>query len=373
MDISGADAAEKLAILVRLFGRLLVDPSALPLEGIGGVEPDDIAAAAAFDGAIRPVAQASWHGRVDSRVRRPGVRRRRASARARQRRHQRHRHRPAARRGQGAAVLHRSRRRTRRHRRDAAGRRGGADDGAARAARRRRRRRRPRASVTRPHSAWFVRLDGAARESDVADLLGSYGIWTTRVARRGDRTYVLTCSASYARVQSALDALQAATGVHGRGLPRRRRSEDDRMLSVLKIGGSVLRDDASYAATARVPALIAWPNIPTSGSSSSSRRNTARPTSCSPRRKPSRRSPATTRSICSGPPASCRSVARLTLHLQRIGVSADSLQRPPDRSRGLPRARSRGRSHQRHDGAAAAPAGGARPRRASSSSRASSA
>ena len=40
-----------------------------------------------------------------------------------------------------------------------------------------------------------------------------------RVARRGDRTYVLTCSASYARVQSALDALQAATGVTAAAFP----------------------------------------------------------------------------------------------------------------------------------------------------------
>ena len=47
----------------------------------------------------------------------------------------------------------------------------------------------------------------------LANLLRSYGIWTTRVARRGDRTYTLTCSAGYARVQSALDALQAATDV----------------------------------------------------------------------------------------------------------------------------------------------------------------
>jgi hypothetical protein len=75
------------------------------------------------------------------------------------------------------------------------------------------------ASISRPHSAWFVRLDGPARESDVADLLGSYGIWTTRLARRGDRTYVLTCSASYARVQSALDALRAATRVTAAAFP----------------------------------------------------------------------------------------------------------------------------------------------------------
>jgi hypothetical protein len=64
-----------------------------------------------------------------------------------------------------------------------------------------------------------VRLDGAALESDVADLLGSYGIWTTRLARRGDRIYVLTCTASYARMQSALDALRAATGAAAVALP----------------------------------------------------------------------------------------------------------------------------------------------------------
>ena len=82
-------------------------------------------------------------------------------------------------------------------------------------------------SVTRPHSGWFVRLDGAAGpsiglragESDVADLLGSYGIWTTRVARRGDRIFVLTCPTSYGRVQSALDALQAALGLTAAAFP----------------------------------------------------------------------------------------------------------------------------------------------------------
>ena len=94
-------------------------------------------------------------------------------------------------------------------------------------------------SITRPHSGWFIRLDPStppaagpraslrtgpstalrAGESDVADLLGSYGIWTTRVARRGDRIFVLTCPTSYARVQSALDALQAATGVTAAAFP----------------------------------------------------------------------------------------------------------------------------------------------------------
>jgi homoserine dehydrogenase len=227
MDISGADAAEKLAILVRLFGRLLVDPSALPLEGIGGVEPADIAAAVAFDGAIRPVAQAAWQGRsihafvgpafvggTHPLARVSGVTNAIVIQPARLRQ------------GYGGSQCFIG---------------PGAgpdvtaetllDDLADLMAERRVRTPAPETSqtavsVTRPHSGWFVRV-GPARpstalrtsESDVADLLGSYGIWTTRVARRGDRTYVLTCSASYGRVQSALDALQAATGVTAAAFP----------------------------------------------------------------------------------------------------------------------------------------------------------
>jgi homoserine dehydrogenase len=215
MDISGADAAEKLTILIRLFGRLLVDPAALPLEGIGSIEPGDIAAAAAFDGAIRPVAQASWHGRAVHAFVGPafvgGTH-------------------PLARVSgvtNGIVIIPALRP-------DGGGPAQGVqcftgpgagpdvtavtllDDVAELMTERRvltpsPEPSEPAASITRPHSAWFIRLDGPARESDVADLLGSYGIWTTRVARRGARTYVLTCSASYARVQSALDALQAAT------------------------------------------------------------------------------------------------------------------------------------------------------------------
>jgi homoserine dehydrogenase len=216
MDISGADAAEKLTILIRLFGRLLVDPAALPLEGIGGVEPGDIAAAAAFDGAIRPVAQASWHGRAIHAFVGPAFV---GGAH------------PLARVSgvtNGIVIVPAGRT-------DGTGPARGVqcfigpgagpdvtaatllDDVAELMSERRvltppPETSEPAVSITRPHSAWFVRLDGAARESDVADLLGSYGIWTTRLARRGGRTYVLTCSASDARVRSALDALQAATG-----------------------------------------------------------------------------------------------------------------------------------------------------------------
>jgi homoserine dehydrogenase len=62
MDISGADAAEKLTILLRIFGRSIVAPAAIPTAGIGTVEASDMDAASAFGGAIRPVSYASWQG-----------------------------------------------------------------------------------------------------------------------------------------------------------------------------------------------------------------------------------------------------------------------------------------------------------------------
>jgi homoserine dehydrogenase len=217
MDISGVDAAEKLAILVRVFGRLLVEPAALPLDGIGSVEPEDISSAAAFDGAIKPVAQASWHGRAIHAFIGPAFV---AGAH------------PLARVSgvTNGIVIHPARL----HQGPLCFIGPGAgpdvtadtllDDVAELVAERRVRTPQPEpsqtaVSITRPHSGWFVRLSGPARESDVADLLGSYGIWSTRLARRGDRTYVLTCPASYARVLSALDALQAATGAAAAAFP----------------------------------------------------------------------------------------------------------------------------------------------------------
>jgi homoserine dehydrogenase len=220
MDISGADAAEKLAILVRVFGRLVVNPAALPLEDIGRVEPEDIAAAASFDGAIRPVAQASWQGRSVQAFVGPaflggGHPLARVSGVT------------------NGVVICPLRQGT--STQDAICLTGpGAgpdvtaetllDDVAEIVAEGRVRTPSPELpesaeSVTRPHSPWFVRLNGAARDSDVADLLGSYGVWSTRLARRGDRTYVLTCAASAGRLHSALGALQAATGAAAAAFP----------------------------------------------------------------------------------------------------------------------------------------------------------
>jgi len=214
MDVSGADAAEKLAILVRLFGRLLVDPGAIPLDALHTIDADDVAAAHAFEGAFRPVARASWQGRairahvgpvflggMHALARVAGV--------------------------TNGVVIHAER---------------GAlcyigpgagpdvtaatllDDVAEIVAEHRVLAPPPEpvdtaASVERPDSSWFLRLAGDARHADLADLLGSYGIWCTRLSRRGDRVYALTCRAASGRIHAALDALQGATGVAASAFP----------------------------------------------------------------------------------------------------------------------------------------------------------
>jgi homoserine dehydrogenase len=214
MDVTGADAAEKLTILVRLFGRLIVDPTAIPLDSLATVDAGDIAAAAAFDGAIRPLSRASWHGRAIRAHVGPAF----LGATH-----------PLARVSgvtNGVVI-------------DAPG---GAqcyigpgagpdvtaatllDDVTEIVTERRVLVPPPEpvqtaASIERPDSAWFLRLAGDARHADIADLLGSYGIWCTRQSRRDDRVYALTCDAAPARLRDALDALQAATGVSAAAFP----------------------------------------------------------------------------------------------------------------------------------------------------------
>ncbi len=59
-DVQGVDAAEKLAVLARHLGARTVALDAVERTGIGEVEPDDLAQAAALGGAIRPVAFAGF-------------------------------------------------------------------------------------------------------------------------------------------------------------------------------------------------------------------------------------------------------------------------------------------------------------------------
>jgi hypothetical protein len=80
-------------------------------------------------------------------------------------------------------------------------------------------RRTPAASVpcTAPASAWFIRLNGPRlpHGSDIADLLGSYGIWPRRVsdvvATGGHEVcYLLTWPAPRATIERALTAITVA-------------------------------------------------------------------------------------------------------------------------------------------------------------------
>jgi homoserine dehydrogenase len=214
MDVSGRDAAEKLAILIRLFGRLAVAPSSLPIDGIDGVEPHDVAAAAAFGGAIKPVAHASWSGDAIRAFVGPafvdGVH-------------------PLSRVGGVTnGILIGGDRGVQCYSGPGAGPDVTAatllDDVAEVIGERRVRTPSPEAvraaaSTARTDTPWFLRLTGAARDGDVADLLGSYGIWCTRLSRRADRTYVITCGASHARVTAAVRALEAATRGHAAAFP----------------------------------------------------------------------------------------------------------------------------------------------------------
>jgi homoserine dehydrogenase len=214
MDISGADAAEKLTILIRLFGRLLIDPRDIPLDGLGVVEADDIAAAIAFGGALRPVSRASWQGAATRAHVGPAFL---AGTH------------PLARvAGITNGVVIDAEGGTQCYIGPGAGPDVTAatllDDVSEIVTERRVRTPpsdavQPADSISRPESAWFIRFTGNARPSDVADLLGSYGIWSTRLERRADRVYALTCHASVARLHAALDAVQAATGVSTAAFP----------------------------------------------------------------------------------------------------------------------------------------------------------
>jgi homoserine dehydrogenase len=58
MDVSGVDAAQKLALLALVAFGLRVDPTAIPTEGITRVEPVDVQSAAALGCVIRSIAHA---------------------------------------------------------------------------------------------------------------------------------------------------------------------------------------------------------------------------------------------------------------------------------------------------------------------------
>jgi homoserine dehydrogenase len=213
MDISGADAAEKLTILIRLFGRLVVEPARIPLDAIAEVDGEDMSAAAAWGGAIRPLARAAWRDTaIRAHVGPAFVGGTHALAHVA---------------GVSNGIVIDAERGTQCYIGPGAGPEVTAatllDDVAEVVTERRVRTPacpvvEAATAVTVPDSAWFLRLGGAL-PSDIADLLGSYGIWCTRLERRGARVYALTCSATPARIHAALDAVRAATGADAAGVP----------------------------------------------------------------------------------------------------------------------------------------------------------
>src|SRR5262249_31927140 len=61
-DVSGRDAAEKLALLIRQFGHLVAEPGDIDTRGIDTIGPIDLRAARALGGTLKPLACANWSG-----------------------------------------------------------------------------------------------------------------------------------------------------------------------------------------------------------------------------------------------------------------------------------------------------------------------
>jgi homoserine dehydrogenase len=65
-DVSGEDAAEKLAVLIQHFAAREVHPGGLAVCGIDGITAAQIAHASALGGVIKPVVQADWTNRLEA-------------------------------------------------------------------------------------------------------------------------------------------------------------------------------------------------------------------------------------------------------------------------------------------------------------------
>lgn len=202
MDISGRDAAEKLTLLARLFGSLCVRCDELHISGIADVDPIDLRAAQALGGVLKPIAHASWSGRLFDAFVAPAFL------------PQAH---PLARiSGRTNGILI-----------DSIGGRqlfagpGAGPDvtaatilddvcetagspGPSYAAEE------PIAAIPRPPdmSAWFIRIAGDAPAAETCELFAAQGVWWHHCAELTSRLYVLTFPAPPARVDAAIAALR---------------------------------------------------------------------------------------------------------------------------------------------------------------------
>jgi homoserine dehydrogenase len=206
-DVSGRDAAEKLALLIWQFGRVVVTAGDIATRGIDGIGPLDLRAARALGGTLKPLACAKWDGTSVAGFVGPAF----VSAAH-----------PLAR-ISGAAngiVL------------DAiggaqcfAGPGAGPDvtaatllDDVVEIVSERNARVPPatpaQAVLPSPPSdvAWLLRIAGDPPHPDTTELLGTFGVWYSRVSRAEGRVYALTFPAPATRIDAACLALRAAAG-----------------------------------------------------------------------------------------------------------------------------------------------------------------
>jgi homoserine dehydrogenase len=210
-DLSGADAAEKLAVLLQHFAHLSVDPDAIATDGIADVSASTLTHARELGGVIKPVIWADWSGSLEAFVAPafvPGTH-------------------PLARVDgvENALLLGCA------HGRLLFQGPGAGPDATAitvlddvaeivdgtEAKRRHEPLRSARAQA--PDTGWFLPIEGSRlpRGADVADYLGSFGVYvrsSTRkaVCRGVEQQAYLTWPASTAQIESATGRLSAAAG-----------------------------------------------------------------------------------------------------------------------------------------------------------------
>jgi homoserine dehydrogenase len=206
MDVSGRDAAEKLTILIALFGSRRIHSEALHVTGIEDVDPVDLRAAEQLGGVLAPIAHASWDGESLEAFVGPAFF------------PQTH---PLARiSGRTNGILI-----------DAVGGRqlfagpgAGPDvtaatilddvcESAANPASFRSAERLLAATPRRPGaSAWFVRIDGDRPVVETCELFAALGVRCTGTAPRPGRLYAVTLPCAPAHIDAAVAALRASTG-----------------------------------------------------------------------------------------------------------------------------------------------------------------
>jgi homoserine dehydrogenase len=220
-DLDGRDAAEKLALLIRQFAGARVHPAQIHTTSIADVTPADLSHARELGGTLKPVAFAEWRNGDVSCFTGPafvdngdalahvdgvlnGIRLERDDD-------------PLCFTGPGAGPQATARTILD----DVAEVLSGNGATALREAA-------APARVTRPaRLGWLVRLSSPTRlpfPDDVADLLGSHGVWISRWGGLDGRTggwrrYLLTFPVSPGALESALRALSAASGCQTRAFP----------------------------------------------------------------------------------------------------------------------------------------------------------